>query len=115
MHMHLHVYLHAHVHVIRCGDQQTPYIKYVDHGSLWFSPAREVSPGFWRPCRLKLTKTFGVLQCRLGVHVLGSCGPRTEYKTLRVTKTHPKLHFRTEDTDQKIQKQKKRKSPNFVF
>ena len=36
--------------------------------------------------------------------ILGSCGPHTEYKTLRIPKLHPKIHFRTENTDQNTKK-----------
>ena len=35
---------------------------------------------------------------------LGSCGPHTEYKTLRIPKIHPEIHFRTENTDQNTKK-----------
>ena len=44
--------------------------------------------------------------------VLGSCGPRTEYKTLRVLKRHLKIHFRAENTDKN--KHKKSKSSDSV-
>ena len=39
---------------------------------------------------------------------LGSCGPHTEYKTLRIPKRHPKIHFRTENTDQNTKKIRKK-------
>ena len=35
---------------------------------------------------------------------LGSCGPHTEYKTLRMLKRNPKIHFGTETTDQSTKK-----------
>ena len=40
---------------------------------------------------------------------LGSRGPCTEYKTVRIPKVHPKMHFRTQSTDRDTTKKYRRR------